>query len=192
MTRSHPARRFRRAASPATLAALATAVVLAAIAPSARAQAPARPNCEADSLFHALDFWVGSWNVYEGDALDGRDVVTKTLGGCAVTEDWTGHDGSRGFSLFYVEPVGRRWKQVWVTEQALAPGGLKEKHLIARLPDGGVRFQGELRLPNGRWFFDRTTLHPLAGGEVRQVIEISTDGGDTWRTTYDARYRKAP
>lgn len=84
------------------------------------------------------------------------------------------------------------WKQVWVTESARRPGGVKEKHLLASLPDGGVRFQGEIRQPGGRILLDRTTLAPLPGGEVRQLIEVSADGGETWRPAFDARYRRAP
>jgi hypothetical protein len=39
---------------------------------------------------------------------------------------------------------------------------------------------------------DRTSLVPLPGDEVRQLIEVSSDGGATWRPTFDARYRRAP
>ena len=69
-------------------------------------------------------------------------------------------------------------------------GGTKGKHLIARLPDGGDRIQGELPLPDGRLVLDRTTLTPIRPGEVRQLIETSRDGGTTWRGGFDARYRK--
>jgi hypothetical protein len=79
-----------------------------------------------------------------------------------------------------------------VTDAARRVGGLKEKHLIASLPGGGVRFQGELRHPDGRIVLDRTTLTPLAGGQVRQLIEVSSDGGSSWRPSFDARYRPAP
>jgi hypothetical protein len=37
---------------------------------------------------------------------------------------------------------------------------------------------------------DRTTLTPLAGGRVHQVIEISRDGGKNWETVFDAEYRQ--
>jgi hypothetical protein len=57
------------------------------------------------------------------------------------------------------------------------------------LTGGGIRFQGEIALPDGRLLLDRTTLAAEPNGEVRQVIEVSRDGGDTWRTTFDARYR---
>jgi hypothetical protein len=116
----------------------------------------------------------------------GTNRIEKILGGCAVTETW--HDAdSEGRSLFYYVPSQRQWKQVWVTPQALSLGGLKEKHLIAQSA-GSVRFQGELVGPRGVLVLDRTTLTTMSGGRVRQVIEISRDGGTSWRATFDAIY----
>ncbi len=160
---------------------------------AARAQAAAPPApCASDSAYATLDFWLGSWRVYADTALAGTNRITKILGGCAVREEWTDAQGGRGESLFYYHRAERTWKQVWVTEQAQLVGGLKEKHLVGRLPGGGLRFAGELVLPDGRRIQDRTTLTPEPGGEVRQLIEISRDGGGTWQTTFDARYRRAP
>ena len=147
-------------------------------------------GCDSDSTYRVLDFWVGNWSVYVGDMLVGTNRISKVLHGCAVVEEWRDAGGGEGRSLFYVEPALHQWKQVWVTDGALHVGGTKEKHLIARM-GGGVRFQGELRRPDGRVILDRTTLTPVADGQVRQLIEISTDGGTTWRSTFDARYRKA-
>lgn len=102
-------------------------------------------------------------------------------------ENWREPDGSEGKSLFYYATDQRRWKQVWVTPDAMLPGGFKEKRLIARLPGGGVRFQGEIIGPQAV-ILDRTTLAPMAGGRVRQLIEISRNGGTTWTATFDAIY----
>jgi hypothetical protein len=154
------------------------------------AQAPA--GCSGDSTYARLDFWVGNWQVFLGDTLVGTNRISKVLQGCAVIEEWRDARGMRGQSLFYVEPVHRRWKQVWVTDAARRPGGVKEKHLVALLPGGGVRFQGELRSADGTIVLDRTTLAPRPGGEVHQLIEVSSDGGSTWRSTFDARYRPSP
>jgi hypothetical protein len=154
--------------------------------------AQAGGGCRGDSTYAKLDFWLGDWQVFVGDTLVGTDRVTKVLQGCAVVEEWRDARGMRGQSLFYVEPTLRQWKQVWVTEAAQLPGGVKEKHLIASLRDGGVRFQGELRQADGRLVLDRTTLTPRPGGEVHQLIEVSHDGGSSWRPTFNARYRRAP
>jgi hypothetical protein len=175
---------FRRAAAVAGAAPL---MMLAAL-PTAplHAQQEAAGCTAAD--FHVLDFWVGRWDVFVGKQEVGRDHVAKLLDDCAITEDWTGLNGERGNSLFYYLPAARTWKQVWVTNRALAPGGVKEKTLISRLPDGGVVFQGEIAQRNGGVYLDRTTLTPLENGDVHQVIAMSTDGGLTWETTFDGRY----
>lgn len=168
---------------------LALTILLAAASGPAMAGAEERPSaCSEDTAFGWLDFWLGSWDVLIEDKLRGRNEIRKILDGCAVTEEWINAEGRRGFSLFYFEPAGRTWKQIWVTDRALGQGGVKEKALVERFPDGGVRFQGEIPLPDGRHYLDRTTLLPLGRDEVRQRIEISTDGGESWQTVFDARY----
>ena len=74
---------------------------------------------------------------------------------------------------------------MWVTEA----GPITEKRLIEELNGGGVRFQGGPPHPDGTSHFDRTTLTPLPGGRVHQVIEISRDAGKTWENVFDAEYR---
>ncbi|MGZ5184747.1 MAG: hypothetical protein ACXWIG_00555 [Caldimonas sp.] len=175
--------------------AAALAFAAAAIVPLVAASASAAEDvraCAAEPALAQLDFWLGDWDVCVAGEWVGRDRVAKMLDGCAVSEEWTASDGTRGTSLFYYAAGERQWKQVWVTDRALVPGGLKEKHLVARFADGGVRFQGEIALPDGRRVLDRTTLRPAAGKSVSQRIEISRDGGDTWTTTFDAAYRPRP
>lgn len=146
--------------------------------------------------YDALDFWLGEWVVEANGVRQGTNRITRILDGCAVREEWTAEGGSRGESLFYVTGAGE-WRQVWVTENATQAGGVKEKTWVPLdgtgapgAPDGAVRFQGEVPLPAGGSVLDRTTLTPLAGGSVRQHIEISRDGGATWQTTFDAVYRR--
>ena len=146
------------------------------------------PACEEAPRFHRLDFWVGDWDVFTGEKKAGTNRIEKILKGCAIIENWTGTGGSEGKSLFYYNSAMGKWKQVWITQQATRPGGMKEKTLIKEFEDGGVRFQGEITLPNGRTYLDRTTLTPLEEGKVRQVIETSRDGGKTWRVGFDAVY----
>lgn len=92
--------------------------------------------------------------------------------------------------MFYFDARSGDWEQIWVTANTATLGGLKRKTLIERMEGGGARFQGELTSADDRPYFDRTTLSPLDKGAVCQLIEISTDGGNTWRTTFDARYAR--
>jgi hypothetical protein len=152
--------------------------------------------CERLEGFHRLGFWLGEWNVHSGEALVGTNTIEKILNGCAIMEHWRGDGGTEGKSLFFYNHVSDTWKQVWVTQNATSPGGLKEKTLLPILADGSLRFQGIVTLEDGRSFLDRTTLSPLPGDRVRQVIEISGDEGATWQTRFDAIYsrpaREAP
>jgi hypothetical protein len=151
-------------------------------------QSPSPATCKDVAGFHDLDFWIGDWDVYVDGKMDGRDTVSRILSGCAVTEDWTGVDGSRGMSLFYYNSFVDRWTQVWLTELATRRGGLKEKTLVARSA-GSVRFQGLLPGAAGsRLVLDRTTLSAQPNGRIHQIIENSLDGGTTWRAAYDAIY----
>jgi hypothetical protein len=135
---------------------------------------------------HALDFWIGDWDVYEVDGRpSGHNVVRKTLAGCAVEERWRDVEGHEGHGLFYVDRARGRWKQVWLTDA----GEWKEKEQVDGAPDGSVRFEGTVPVPRGGVVRDRTTLTPV-GGEVLQVIEQQRESEATpqrWTGRYVRR-----
>lgn len=167
---------------------LAAAALVLALAPGAAPQSSAgQQPCDAPA-YRLLDFWVGSWDVHlsaEPGRKVGTNVIEKTLNGCAILEHWQDVLGGAGRSLFYFHRPDDAWKQVWVTDT----GRVKEKRTVPA-PAGAVRFQGVLRLDDGRQILDRTTLTPMSGDRVRQHIEQSTDEGATWTTTFDAIYAK--
>lgn len=154
-----------------------------------RAAAQTASGCTHVEAYHQLDFWLGHWSVVDaaGNRL-GRNRIESVMNDCAIMEYWTAAGGGEGRSLFYYEPGAAVWKQVWITENAIVPGGTKEKRYAGRTADGGIRFQGMIQRPDGSTYLDRTTLTPASDGRVRQQIEISVDEGATWRMTFDAWY----
>jgi hypothetical protein len=169
----------------AARSALAAALILPGIA--------AADSCGDDPRRHALDFWLGSWNVSWNDEFVGHNLVESVLEGCAVTERWLDVRGRSAFSLFWFDRETNRWKQVFLTDQAFRTGATKEKSEVTEMTTPTrIRFQG--RYP-GRGtdasIDDRTTLTLEAPGLVRQHIEVSEDGGSTWRTVFDGTYRRA-
>jgi hypothetical protein len=132
----------------------------------------------SSSEYKQLDFWVGDWEVASPTGeKQGTNHIEKVLGGCAIIENWRDVEGHEGKSLFYFEPNSKQWKQVWTTDQ----GAIKEKVMLRGFAGKGMQFQGELKRKDGRGtYLDRTTLIPLTDGRVRQVIEISFDGGKSW------------
>lgn len=155
-------------------------------------QGPPVAPCAEDAEYRTLDFWVGSWDVFAASKRVGTNRIERILGGCALRELWTGADGRKGESLFYYVKATKQWKQVWVTESASAPGGVKEKRLVRGAAGGEVLFQGEIPLAGGGSYLDRTALTPRPDGKVRQLIEISKDGGTTWEPVFDALYVRRP
>ena len=147
-------------------------------------EAPTPVPCRDDPAYRQLDFWIGTWEVFnpKGER-DGENVIEKVLDGCAIVENWTDAQRGNGKSLFYYRRAEHRWKQVWVTDL----GGVKEKSQQLDFPGPGLRFQGELQSPSGGTILDRTTLTGMPDGRVRQVIEQSRDGGKTW-TAWEGIY----
>ena len=164
-------------------------IFLTLFAAQAVAQAEGEPSCAETAAYNQLDFWIGEWDVYSNGELVGTNNIEKILSGCAVLEHWRGIGGGEGKSLFFVTG-DRSWKQVWVTEWATRPGGVKEKTQLQIDAADKVRFQGRIALADGSSYLDRTTLSLLPSGEVRQVIETSTDEGETWARGFDAIYRR--
>jgi len=142
-------------------------------------------GCSAPE-YRALDFWLGDWEVLDADGhREGMNHIVKDLSGCAVRESWTDAAGGRGESTFFFDRAARRWKQVWITDT----GSWKEKAQV-EAPAGAMRFQGALPQPQGGTVLDRTTLTALPDGSVRQRIEQSRDGGDTWPVSWEGLYSR--
>ena len=146
--------------------------------------------CSEDSIYHTLDFWLGTWEVYDEEkkTLLGKNSIQKELNGCAITEHWKSMEGGEGRSLFYVDNKTKNWKQVWVTINANEPMGQKEKTLIESAINS-VLFEGSYPY-NGITLLDRTRLTELPSGDVKQEIMISSDAGKNWRTIFMGTYQK--
>lgn len=152
-------------------------------APAATTSLPPS-GCQAP-VHRQLDFWLGEWEVRNAlggdDAPAARSRVTSVSNGCAVLEDYTAPTGYHGVSLSFFDGSRGAWRQLWMD----ASGQPLEKSGGPR--DGGFVLEG--RRADGA--LSRTTWTTDGAAGVRQVIELSQDGGDTWQTTFDGRYRRA-
>ena len=144
--------------------------------------------CENDPAYHALDFWIGTWEVRDPKGeYQGHNEIVKMLRSCAIQENWSSASHHDGKSLFYLDVSEKKWKQVWITDD----GNMKEKSAIEHFPDGGIRFQGIVHGKDGSAVLDRTTLTPLPDGRVRQLVEQSTDQGKSWGS-WEGIYSRLP
>lgn len=173
-------------------AVTATLALLVTKADSATPASPRSPDeCLSSPRMHALDFWLGQWSVSWRGEVVGTNRIESILKGCAVMEHWRDVQGGEGQSVFYFDRTADRWKQVWLTDHAFQRGGTKEKtELREQSSADRILFQGQYPDPDsGATITDRTTLTRQPGGTLRHLIEISTDAGKTWRTTFDGVYR---
>ena len=141
-------------------------------------------NCAAPES-HQFDFWIGDWVVTDsaGAKVLGTEHNVAVLGGCALQENWNGSDGSVGTSLnaYIVGP--KKWHQSWIANN----GNLLL--LDGAFAGGKMVLQGASSGPKGP-FLNRITWTPLADGRVRQMWDISTDGGKTWVVSFDGYYKR--
>jgi hypothetical protein len=132
-----------------------------------------------------FDFWIGDWEVLtpEGN-LAGHNLIEGILGGCAVSESWTGSRGGVGRSYNAYDRMHRKWHQTWVDNS----GSVIQ--LDGEFAGGKMVLVGEGRDSTGGKVLNRITWQETAPGAVRQLWEQSADGGKTWTTSFDGRYKK--
>jgi len=174
---------------------VARAMVLAGLAAGAVGSASAQSNgsaaMEEEPILEAcsgaehrqFDFWIGSWEVTDtAGKVVGTNQITRVANGCALNEYWRGARGPTGTSLNFYDPGTGQWHQVWA--------GLGYfLRLSGGLQDGKMVLSGERDTPQGS-AIDRITWAPNEDGTVRQVWEVSQDGGDTWQTIFDGLYSR--
>ena len=165
-------------------ASLSLGLASAAVAQTAPAPPPRPTDCKA-AEHRQLDFWVGAWRVFQtSDGLEvGSSRIEKLLDGCAIKEsyDSPGAPGGpyAGTSYSAWDFKDRRWHQFYVDTRGAAAwytGGLEGANMVLTAP--------------GPQSLQRMSYRPAPNGEVRQVGEVSTDGGKTWKRGYDYTYRR--
>ena len=151
--------------------------------------------CRYDPHYRDFDFWIGEWDVRPpgsaANAPAAENIITQEYEGCVLQEHWkpggAGSTGGGGSSFNIYDSTRKMWFQTWVD----STGALHEYHgnLDA---DGNMAFVGETpggpgqpaRVPT------RLTFFRLGPDKVRQLSEVSTDGGKNWTLNYDLIYTR--
>ena len=159
-------------------------VRLDAAAPTQQAAPPQAP-CESPS-HRAFDFWIGDWDVANAAGKPaGTSHVERLLGGCVIMEHWTGANGpyaGKSFNTF--NPADGKWTQHWVDSTGasiLMTGAFEGGRLV---------YQRDFVRRDGAAVKSRMTFVNLESGKVRQLVEQSADGGQTWTPQIDLLYTK--
>jgi hypothetical protein len=162
---------------------------LASMANGQSATAPPPPGCNTPES-HQWDFWVGQWEVHPNgaDQIIAHSLIEKKYSGCAVRENWmpVGKELSGGGgSLSIYDPRLKQWRQTWVDSSGA------RVQLDGGLSGGVITITGTW--PNfagpGQDALVRMMYRKEPDGQVRQWADSSTDGGKTWKPSFDFLYR---
>lgn len=142
------------------------------------------PSACAAAEMHQFDFWIGSWQVRnEKDHSMGTNVISPIVGGCALHEQWTA-EGEVGESFSIYDPTTGHWHQTWVDNKAhlwMIDGGMVGNSMVMTRTSAAKTNARAVVLHRWMWT-------PSDKDHVRQLYDVSSDGGKTWKTAFDGRY----
>lgn len=133
-----------------------------------------------------LDFWLGEWRV---SAANGRELgtaeVSTDLSGCLVEERFRTARGYEAVSFTHFDVWEQGLFRTYIDnrgERLELEGGLQGDAVVLSGPEAGPGRSGSLLL--------RVTLSPAGPDAVRQLWEVSRDGGERWTPAADLRYER--
>lgn len=152
---------------------------LAVVAGSVQAAGRGCPDPRA----REFDFWIGTWVVSNQDgSIVGHNRIEPILDRCVLQETWAGASGSAGTSLNFFDTARNKWRQFWVWREGTT------LELEGGLVDGAMILEGD-SVEEGKPARNRITWTNVPDGSVRQLWELSLDGGKSWKTLFDGIYR---
>jgi hypothetical protein len=150
-----------------------------------RARHNAEPCADAPRS-REFDFWIGDWEVHDNQhdqAIAGSSHVERVLGQCVLIENWSGRLGGHGQSLNGWNSECGCWQESWMDDS-----GNVSQYTDGRLENHAMVFHLVKKAPGGATLEFRLTFFDLGPDQVRQLSELSRDGGRTWVTNFDLNY----
>lgn len=141
--------------------------------------------CSDEVRSHQFDFWIGTWDVYNGEKKVGTNTIAPILEGCVLQENWLSASGQGGTSLNYYSPQTGKWHQFWVYQS-----GLALPLMSGGLVDGAMVLEGIGKDQKGKKLHHKITWTPNEDGSVRQYWQTSGDDGKSWAVAFDGLYKK--
>lgn len=143
--------------------------------------ATARRNqhpCRSAPEFRQLDYWLGEWDVYANGQKIAQSSIQLILNDCVIFENYLAVDHSyagKSFSLW--KAATKRWEQQYVDTTG------RFTHWTGNLDGGRMVMTTESAGATQRMSYIKD-----GPDKVRQLIEVTTDGGKTWAAGYDGVY----
>lgn len=131
-----------------------------------------------------FDFWIGDWNL-EWSNGKGRNVITKTLDGCVVLENFDGTPAMplRGMSVSTYNARLGKWQQTWVDNE----GGYLD--FTGEYKDSKMVFQRTATI-NGKQMLQRMVWYDIMKDSLQWNWERSEDAGKSWTVLWKIKYTR--
>lgn len=150
----------------------------------ASAQNPSSTPCTAPQASQ-FDFWLGEWNLTWNDTLHGTNKIEKVIGSCAIQENF--YDPNKkytGKSWSVYNPRTAKWSQTWVDDRGgyiTLTGGMEGDKMVLKTT--------EQQTPNGKQI-NRMVFYNIKPNSFDWIWEASTDGGATWKPSWQIHYAR--
>ncbi len=147
--------------------------------------APPAPSdfCSAAD-FDQLDFWVGTWSVEADNGLPlGTSVISQDLNNCLIEERFSTPKGYESAAFMGYDPRPGLWYRHSIDNQGL------HLQLSGGMTAGSIELIGDGPTPDGGRVEVRNIIEEVGDGSVSQTIEVSRDGGATWKPDLVLIYR---
>jgi len=139
--------------------------------------------------YSQFDFWIGEWNLEwkneKNELWTGTNIVSKTLGGCVIEENFSTSDKSFIGKSFSVYNANKKfWQQTWVDNTGIYldfNGGFE---------DGKMILSRVLIAKDGKKFNQRMVYNNIRPNEFWWHWEQSTDDGKTWNLLWLIHYTR--
>ena len=142
-------------------------------------------NENHEKYHHQFDFWLGDWEVYKygTDTLIGKSSIVSIVDSLGLLENYSVLKGGfQGKSLNMYNRSKKRWEQYWIDNSGLtlflSGGWLDGKMVLTDAQEG-----------KDQKIYNQITWEQGKQGTVRQIWQMSKDGGETWTELFDGEYR---
>lgn len=143
--------------------------------------APPPHPCRNAPEYRQFDFWVGEWDVENNGKRTARSSIQLILDGCVIFENFDADGGYSGKSLSAWDAGEKRW------EQHYTDTGGSSRYWVGAM-DGEKMVMTTEFMRGATKVINRMTYSKEGADRVRQLIEVSIDGGKTWKAGFDGMY----
>ncbi|HMQ70505.1 MAG TPA: hypothetical protein PKA90_16120 [Ignavibacteria bacterium] len=141
---------------------------------------------KAQNSEKTFDFWLGKWDAYWNDSLNGSNSINKILDDKIIQENFSTMDNSfTGKSWTVYDSVGRIWKQTWVDNNGayiVLTGGQEI--------DGVALYTEEKTKKTGEIYYMRMIFQNIEKDGFDWNWQSSSDK-IIWKTEWAIKYKRA-